>query len=101
MPFSQWRVAVVVMLHCISKETTILSRGGGVDPHISIAGFFVGTSAKYFSFTGDHFHLTVKDVIKNIPSYTGEGDGGGCPIQQNFFQQSADVKGTKWSTIKS
>ena len=86
MPFSQWRIAVVVMLHCISKETTILLRGG-VDPHISIAGFFAGTSAKYFSFTGDHFHLTVKDVMKNIPSYTGEGDGGGCPIQQNFFQQ--------------
>ena len=40
-------------------------------------------------------------MIKKIPSYTGEGDGGGCPIQQTSFNnQSADVKGTKWSTIK-
>ena len=70
--------------YVISKETTISIYMGG--PHISIAGvFFAGTSAEYFSFTSDHFHLTGKGVIKNIPSYTGEGDGGGCPIQQNFF----------------
>ena len=97
MAFSQWRVAVVVMLS-LRKQPFYWGKGG--DPHISIAGFFAGTSAKYFSFTGDHFHLTMKGVIKNIPSYTG----GGCPIQQNFFQvnnQSADVKGTKGSTIKS
>ena len=30
--------------------------------------------------------LTVKGGIKNIPSYTG--GGWGCPIQQNFFQES-------------
>ena len=79
--------------YVISKETTILLRGGGGGPHISMAGFFAGTSAKYFSFPVDHFHLTVKGVIKISPqgSYTGEGDGGGCPSQQNFLQQPAPM----------
>ena len=49
-------------------------RGGGGSAHFN-GRVFAGTSAKYFSFPGDHFHLTVKGVDKNIPSYTGEGDG--------------------------
>ena len=84
--------------YVISKETTILLRGGGGGgPHISMAGFFAETSAKYFSFPGDHFHLTVKGVIK----YRGRGWWRMPNSAKLPSTTSADVKGTKWSTIKS
>ena len=70
MPFSQWRVAFVVMLSL--RVPPFYWMGGGVRTFQQQV-FFAGTSARYLSFTGYHFHLTVKGVIKISSHIQGRG----------------------------
>ena len=92
--FRQWRVAVVVML-----STTILLKGGGGSAHCRFS---------LPKLRPNIFHSSVTIVInrkgwdKNIPSYTGSYRGmveDAKFSKTSFKNQSADVKGTFWSTI--
>ena len=80
MSFRQWRVAVVVML-----STTILLKGGG-GLHILKADFFCRNFGQIFFIHQWPLSLTMKGGIKISPHI--QGDGGGCQIQLNFFQDS-------------
>ena len=93
MSFRQWRVAGVVML-----STSILLRGGG-SAHLK-ADFFLLPKLR-----PNIFHSSVTIVLnregwdKIIPSYT-EGMVDDAKFSKTSFKkQSADVKGTLWSTI--
>ena len=58
-----------------------------------MAGFFAGTSAKYFSFPGDHFHLTVKGVIKISPHIQGKGMVEDAQFSKTSFNNQGRCKG--------
>ena len=60
--------------------------GGGGGLHISKADFFCRNFGQIFFIHQWPLSLTVKDGIKISPHI--QGDGGGCQIQQNFFQES-------------
>ena len=87
--------------YVISKETTILLRGGGS------ARFnrrvFCRNFGQIFVIHRWPFSFNREGCDKKYPLiYRGRGYGGGCPISKTSFNnQIADVKGTKWSTIKS
>ena len=96
MSFRQWRVAVVVML-----STTILLRGRG-------GGGSANFNSRFFlpKLRPNIFHSSVTIVInregwdKNTPPpYTGGMVEDAKFSKTSFKNQSADVKGTLWSTI--
>ena len=93
MSFRQWRVAVVVML-----STTILLRGGGGGGSAHCRLFLPKLRPNIF-----HSSVTIvinrKGWDKNIPSYTGGMVVHTKFSKTSFKNQSADVKGTLWSTI--
>ena len=91
MSFRQWRVAVVVML-----STTILLRGGvGV---CTLQIFFCRNFGQIFFIHQWPLSLTVKGGIKYPLIYRGMVEDAKFS-KTSFKNQSADVKGTLWSTI--
>ena len=82
MSFRQWRVAAVVVM----LSTIILVRGGGGFCTFQKQIFFFRNFDQIFFIHQWPLSLTMKGGIKISPHI--QGDGGGCQIQQNFFQDS-------------
>ena len=89
MSFSQWRVAVVVMF--ISKETTIPLKKKGGSANIN-SRIFVLPPGNFGREWWDEKYLICRgrEMVEDAQI-----------SKTSFDNQIADVKGTKWSTIRS
>ena len=99
MAFSQWRVAVVVML---SLRKQPFYWGGGWSAHFN-SRVFCRNFGQIFFIHRWPFSFNHEGCDKKIPPHI-QGKGmveDALFSKTSFNNQSADVKGTKWSTIKS